>query len=125
MTQANWHENNILFCFSLFFCFFVFCFSYLILKSVHFFSIHSAVKCNDSPIVIQTLANLGTGFDCASKGEIAKVMNYGVAPQSIIYANPTKPISHLKFASEMNVSVMTVDSDFELHKIKVYYPNAR
>ncbi|XP_055316889.1 ornithine decarboxylase 1-like [Sitodiplosis mosellana] len=84
-----------------------------------------AVKCNDSPIVLQTLATLGTGFDCASKGEIAMVMNYGVAPQSIIYANPTKPISHLKFAAEMNVSVMTVDSEFELLKIKKHYPDAK
>lgn len=75
--------------------------------------------------MIQTLATLSTGFDCASKGEIALVMKHGVAPQSIIYANPTKPISHLKFAAEMNVSVMTVDSDFELFKIKKYYPDAK
>ena len=27
----------------------------------------SAVKCNDDPAVLQVLANLGTGFDCASK----------------------------------------------------------
>lgn len=26
-----------------------------------------AVKCNDSPSVLRTLASLGTGFDCASK----------------------------------------------------------
>lgn len=32
-----------------------------------------AVKCNDNELVIQTLAKLGTGFDCASKGEIKKV----------------------------------------------------
>lgn len=88
-------------------------------------SIHAAVKCNDSPVVLQTLAALGTGFDCASKGEIALVMKHGVAPQSIIYANPTKPMSHLKFAAEMNVSVMTVDSDFELLKIKKHYPTAK
>lgn len=27
-----------------------------------------AVKCNNSPAVLGTLAALGTGFDCASKG---------------------------------------------------------
>lgn len=27
----------------------------------------AAVKCNDSPLVLETLAGLGTGFDCASK----------------------------------------------------------
>lgn len=33
-----------------------------------------AVKCNDSPIVLDVLAALGTGFDCASKMEINKVI---------------------------------------------------
>lgn len=28
---------------------------------------HYAVKCNDSTIVLEILAALGTGFDCASK----------------------------------------------------------
>jgi len=27
----------------------------------------TAVKCNDSPVVLALLARLGTGFDCASK----------------------------------------------------------
>lgn len=71
------------------------------------------------------MAALGTGFDCASKGEIANVLGYGVAPESIIYANPTKPIAHLNFAAETNVRVMTVDSDFELQKIAKHFPNAR
>lgn len=85
----------------------------------------AAVKCNDSPIVIQTLAELGVGFDCASRDEISKVMSHGVASHSIIYANPTKPISHLKFADEMRITTMTVDCDFELHKIHKHYPRAK
>lgn len=52
-------------------------------------------------------------------------MNFGVAPQSIIYANPTKPISHLKYAAEANVQVMTVDSDFEIYKIHKHFPDAK
>lgn len=83
------------------------------------------MKCNDSPVVLQTLALLGTGFDCASKVEIAKVLDFGVAPEAIIYANPTKPISHLNYAAEANVTVMTVDSEFEMKKIVKHFPNAR
>lgn len=101
---------------------------FLSLSYTHFWFVFifvTAVKCNDTPIIVQTLAALGTGFDCASKGEIANVLSYGVAPESIIYANPTKPVSHLNFASEMNVKVMTVDSDFELQKISKNYPNSR
>lgn len=85
----------------------------------------SAVKCNDSPVVIQTLAALGTGFDCASKGEISKVMSYGVSAERIIYANPTKPTSHLNFAAKMNVKVMTVDGEIEMQKIQKNFPDAR
>jgi len=32
-----------------------------------------AVKCNDDPIIVQTLATLGVGFDCASKNELKLV----------------------------------------------------
>lgn len=85
----------------------------------------TAVKCNDSPVVIETLAILGIGFDCASKGEITKIMNYGVDAKSVIYANPTKPIHHLNYACAMNVHTMTVDSKLELLKIRKHYPNAK
>lgn len=50
-----------------------------------------AIKSNDNLYVIQALACFGAGFDCASKGEIAKTMSYGIGTDSIIYANPTKP----------------------------------
>lgn len=75
--------------------------------------------------MIQTLAALGTGFDCASKGEISKVMNYGVTAERIIYANPTKPTSHLNFAAKVNVKLMTVDGEIELHKIHKNFPDSR
>lgn len=75
--------------------------------------------------MIQALATLGAGYDCASKGEIAKVMSYGVGPKSIIYANPTKPISHLQFAAQKNVDLMTIDNSYELQKIVQYFPTAR
>lgn len=86
---------------------------------------HYAVKCNDTNVVVATLAALGIGFDCASKKEISKVLNLGVHPDRIIFANPTKPITHVRHAEKENVKTMTFDSEIELHKIKVYYPEAR
>lgn len=76
-------------------------------------------------MTLRTLAALGTGFDCASKGEIAKIKSFGTASDSIIYANPNKPVSHLKFAAQMKVNLMTVDSEFEMRKIARYFPTAR
>lgn len=85
----------------------------------------AAVKCNDSPIVLQLLAALGTGFDCASKGEIKKVLDVGVSSSKIIFANPTKPASHLNYAISTGVQSMTFDCAIELYKIKAIYPSAK
>lgn len=86
---------------------------------------HYAVKCNDNDVVCSTLAALGASFDCASKGEISKILGLGVAPERIIFANPMKPSSHLRYANSNNVKTMTFDSDTELHKIKKLCPDAK
>ncbi|XP_053684022.1 ornithine decarboxylase-like [Sabethes cyaneus] len=86
---------------------------------------HYAVKCNDNDVVCATLAALGASFDCASKGEIAKILNLGVSPDRIIFANPMKPASHLRYADANNVKCMTFDSDVELHKIRKICPDAK
>ncbi|KAJ8955855.1 hypothetical protein NQ318_005401 [Aromia moschata] len=77
---------------------------------------HYAVKCNSSKVVLQTLAALGTGFDCASKEEIRTVLSLGVRPDRIIFAHPTKMVSHLKYAADVGVTMMTFDNDYELQK---------
>lgn len=85
-----------------------------------------AVKCNDDTQVLSVLAQLGTGFDCASKGEIQKVLDLDVAPRSrIIYANPCKQASHIKYAAAKGVEYMTFDNETELHKVKQYHPQAK
>lgn len=86
---------------------------------------HYAVKCNDSPLVLQVLAALGTGFDCASKVEMAQVLKMGVDPKRIIFANPAKPASHIRQAASLGVQVMTFDNEVELHKIHSLYSSAR
>ena len=83
------------------------------------------MKCNDTQIVLEVLAALGASFDCASKGEINKVLDLGVDPSRIIYANPCKPVSHIRHASASNVDLMTFDNETELHKIKSCYPTAK
>lgn len=84
-----------------------------------------AVKCNDSLTVLEVLAALGTGFDCASKVEINKVLGIGVDSSRIIFANPAKPASHIRHAAAVGVDTMTVDNESELHKIKKLHPGAK
>ncbi|XP_073481489.1 ornithine decarboxylase 1-like [Aquarana catesbeiana] len=84
-----------------------------------------AVKCNDSKAIVTTIANLGAGFDCASKAEIQFVQNIGVQPERIIYANPCKQISEIKYAASCGVEKMTFDSEGELIKVAKNHPNAK
>ncbi|KAG0348550.1 hypothetical protein BGZ54_004591 [Gamsiella multidivaricata] len=84
-----------------------------------------AMKCNPDPMVLRLLASLGTGFDCASKNEIQSILDLGVDPTRIIYANPCKQNAFVKYAHTNNVRMMTFDNAEELHKIKRFHPNAQ
>uniref|UniRef100_A0A1A9X3P4 ornithine decarboxylase n=1 Tax=Glossina brevipalpis TaxID=37001 RepID=A0A1A9X3P4_9MUSC len=84
-----------------------------------------AVKCNEDPLIVKTLANLGTGFDCASKSEIKQILNNGVQPERVIFANPCKPISHIEYAKTNQVFNTTVDNEFEIYKLHKHYPDSR
>ncbi|KAI9809854.1 MAG: Ornithine decarboxylase [Sarcosagium campestre] len=83
-----------------------------------------AVKCNPDPEVLRLLSGLGTGFDCASKQEVEQVLKMGVDSSRIIYANPCKTTSHVRFAAKQGVNQMTFDNADELNKIKRHHPSA-
>ena len=74
--------------------------------------------------MLRLLAALGTGFDCASKAEIEQVLGLGVDPSRIIYAQPCKTKSYIRYAAEHDVRQMTFDNTDELYKIKAIFPNA-
>lgn len=64
-----------------------------------------AVKCNDDPLIVDTLHSLGCGFDCASKGEMSMALKAGVKPGDIIFAHPAKQVSHIQYAKEKGIKV--------------------
>lgn len=86
---------------------------------------HYAIKCNTDTMLLKLLAFLGAGFDCASKNEIQRVLDLGVSPDRIIFANPCKQASFIKYAYKMGVNYMTFDNEHELYKIKENHPNAK
>lgn len=77
-----------------------------------------AIKACRDPIVLNVLNSHGVNFDCSNKGELSAVLNMGVAPNRIVYANTVKSSSDLKFAQQHGVKLMTFDSAEELAKIK-------
>lgn len=84
-----------------------------------------AVKCNPTPAIVEALANMGSNFDCASPAEIQQVLDLGVEPERILYANPCKRPSDILFAKEMKVMRTTFDSVCELKKIASIYPECK
>ncbi|KAG5246544.1 ornithine decarboxylase [Salix suchowensis] len=80
-----------------------------------------AVKCNPDPALLGSLAALGSNFDCASRAEIESVLSLGVSPNRIIYANPCKQESHIKYAASVGVNLTTFDSKEELEKIRKWH----
>lgn len=84
-----------------------------------------AVKCNSTPIVLEVLSSVGAGFDCASKNEIDTILDLGVSPDDIIYANPCKTKSFISHAASMGVDRMTFDNELELYKVRQLHPNAQ
>jgi ornithine decarboxylase len=74
--------------------------------------------------VLRLLAELGTGFDCASKAEIEQVLKMGVDSSRIIYAQPCKTKSHLRYAANHGVKQITFDNTDELYKTKQLFPDA-
>jgi ornithine decarboxylase len=84
-----------------------------------------AMKANPDLKIIKVLAELGCNFDCASKNELATILNMVNDPDRIIFANPCKFPSHISYAKCNNISLMTFDCLEELDKIHAIYPEAR
>uniref|UniRef100_A0A6C0IA27 ornithine decarboxylase n=1 Tax=viral metagenome TaxID=1070528 RepID=A0A6C0IA27_9ZZZZ len=84
-----------------------------------------AVKCNPNPVLLDALASLGANFDCASENEIKSIINITEDPSRIVFANPCKMSSQIRYARANDVDLMTFDSEEELYKIKLYHPYAK
>ena len=87
--------------------------------------LYYAVKCNPNPVILEALSSLSVNFDCASQSEIRNVIDITNDPSRIIFANPIKLISQIKYARINDVDLMTFDSEEELYKIKLYHPYAK
>jgi len=84
-----------------------------------------AVKSNSHPFILKTLADAGTGFDVASIQEMKTLLDMGVNPDQMVFANTVKTPEALKFAAFHNINLMTFDSEYELNKIARHAPGTR
>lgn len=84
-----------------------------------------AIKANPHGDIIETLAGLGSCFDVASENEIRHVLEHGVSPDRIIFANTIKRPEALQYARKAKVDFVTFDNEPELYKIAKNHPGCR
>ncbi len=76
-----------------------------------------AVKANSNLAVLNILAQLGSGFDIVSEGELRRVLKAGGLAQKIIFSGVGKTEKELKIALEMGVGCINIESKAELERL--------
>ncbi|MEY8830228.1 type III PLP-dependent enzyme [Sedimentitalea sp. XS_ASV28] len=87
--------------------------------------IHYAVKANPQREIIETLVELGSGFDAASRAEIELCLSLGADPDHISFGNTVKRASDIAFAHHVGVTLFAADAEEELEKIAEFAPGSR
>ena len=73
-----------------------------------------AVKSNSNIAVLQTLAQLGAGFDIVSAGELERVLMAGGDPAKVVYSGVAKTAGEMDRALEVGIHCFNVESESEL-----------
>lgn len=73
-----------------------------------------AVKANSNIAVLQTLAELGAGFDIVSVGELERVLRAGGDPSKVVFSGVAKTASEMQRALELGIHCFNVESEAEL-----------
>ncbi|MCG8433281.1 MAG: alanine racemase, partial [Gammaproteobacteria bacterium] len=73
-----------------------------------------SIKANSNLAVLKTLADLGSGMDIVSEGELRRARAVGVPPERIVYSGVGKSKEELAFALHEGIYAFNVESENEL-----------
>jgi diaminopimelate decarboxylase len=77
-----------------------------------------SAKANTSMAVLKLLANLGSGLDIVSGGELFRGLKAGFSPDRIVYSGVGKRMDEIDFALETGILLFNVESMEELELIQ-------
>ena len=77
-------------------------------------SVCYSVKANSNIAVLNILANLGSGFDIVSGGELQRVLKAGGTPSKVVFSGVGKTREELIFALKAGIGCFNVESPAEL-----------
>ncbi len=78
-----------------------------------------AVKANSNLSVIKHFADLGSGADCVSIGEVRRAILAGVAPYKILFSGVGKKDVEIREAIELDILYINVESEAELGRVEL------
>lgn len=73
-----------------------------------------AIKANSNQAVLKCIADLGSGFDAVSGGEISRALHAGAPGHKIVFAGVGKTKEELRLALEAKVCQINVESEPEI-----------
>lgn len=76
-----------------------------------------AVKANSNLAVLNILAQLGSGFDIVSVGELERVLKAGGEPEKIIFSGVGKQAHEMKRALEVGIHCFNIESEAEIYRL--------
>lgn len=76
-----------------------------------------AVKANSNIAIIKILAQLGSGFDIVSGGELSRVLAAEGDPSKIVFSGVGKTHAEIKYALQKKIKCFNVESESELYRI--------
>ena len=78
-----------------------------------------SAKANTSMAVLKLLANLGSGLDIVSGGELFRGLKAGFSPDHIVYSGVGKRVDEIDFALETGILMFNIESLEELELIQL------
>jgi len=77
-----------------------------------------AVKTNSNLAVLQVLAELGSGFDIVSQGELERVLRAGGNPAKVVFSGVAKKEVEIARALDVGIRCFNIESHAELERIQ-------
>ncbi len=77
-----------------------------------------AIKANSNLSLLKLLADLGSGADCVSIGEIKRALLAGIPPYKIIFSGVGKRDEEIAEALEKDILYINIESEAEGHRVE-------
>ncbi|MBI4041699.1 MAG: diaminopimelate decarboxylase [Deltaproteobacteria bacterium] len=76
-----------------------------------------SVKANSNLSILKLLAQLGSGFDIVSQGELFRIIKAGIPTDRVVFSGVGKTEDEMKYALQHNILSFNVESESELLRL--------